>query len=518
MKKYLLFLTVTAIAVNTLAQNKLYGYLSELKTQNENLSEAVNNLPGKAIELNKIILELPGYLKMTPFGLKNALIEKQKLDSTHTKGYKTETESWELSGIDRFTYDAAGNNTLYITLDYDVDLQKMEYSDRAELEYNSSGMITVETDYSWSGSEWVGSFRSEYTYYQDFQIESIIRWQMNTTSGEWEPYNKTIYSYGQQNILMYISYNWDQATSDWVPAMKVEFTYEDGNNTLSVISNYDDATQDWVDYWKTEYFYDSNDLLTGDIGYMWMEPLSLWMESNKADYTYDNNGNNIEALYSNWDYLTSGWKENGKDVMTYNSNNQLLIRSEFRINVLTSQWEEHEREENQYDSHGNLVLKVYLNDNGTGILVNESKREYTYNTSYTYDDLILPSIVGSYGLGFMFNNMLTESKEYYGDNDQWIPSEWFILYYSTANISGTSIQKEATVSIMPNPASDYLIIDIGEEAACTAMLYNLVGQLVNECQFTGTTELPVNHLNDGIYFIKLKFNGKSDYTKKIIVK
>lgn len=77
-----------------------------------------------------------------------------------------------------------------------------------------------------------------------------------------------------------------------------------------------------------------------------------------------------------------------------------------------------------------------------------------------------------------------------------------------------TMNSQKILKAYPNPASDVLNI----EGSGTYQVYNSIGQVVNQGVVKESTELKVNHLDHGVYFVKLTdINGKTA-TSKVLVK
>lgn len=85
------------------------------------------------------------------------------------------------------------------------------------------------------------------------------------------------------------------------------------------------------------------------------------------------------------------------------------------------------------------------------------------------------------------------------------------------SVNSTNISK-VSVNIYPNPAKDIVNIKIAPyKPGLNYKIYNILGKTVyNGCINSDLTNVPVNNLNDGIYFINL-FSFNESITHKIII-
>lgn len=83
---------------------------------------------------------------------------------------------------------------------------------------------------------------------------------------------------------------------------------------------------------------------------------------------------------------------------------------------------------------------------------------------------------------------------------------------------GVKEMEKKNVTVYPNPATQQFTVSLDDAGKARIELYNLMGQLVlNQESQSETVSVNVNHLNNGIYMLKVTQNGKV-YTSKVIVK
>ena len=92
-----------------------------------------------------------------------------------------------------------------------------------------------------------------------------------------------------------------------------------------------------------------------------------------------------------------------------------------------------------------------------------------------------------------------------------------VVHYSpiATNINTASLRN--TFSMAPNPAADFFKIKLHSDETVSVTIYNPQGQLVADyLKHNSTDEIPLDHLESGIYFVTVVQNDNS-ITKKIIV-
>jgi hypothetical protein len=110
--------------------------------------------------------------------------------------------------------------------------------------------------------------------------------------------------------------------------------------------------------------------------------------------------------------------------------------------------------------------------------------------------------------------------DYYNPTD----SVAFDITFQVNGIPLSQIElKEATVSVYPNPAQDFLRIqyDVNSSENAVFELINLVGAKVyagNLDKSQTEIELDLKDFNPGVYFYTLKVDGQSITSKKLVIK
>lgn len=152
----------------------------------------------------------------------------------------------------------------------------------------------------------------------------------------------------------------------------------------------------------------------------------------------------------------------------------------------------------------------------------------TVNTAVTVDNnTITASLAGG---SYQWVDCNNEYREISGETNQsFTPTESgnYAVVITRGECSDTSVCTESiigatnsmighNVSIYPNPADDYIIIETGVSEPLTFRLINAQGKILIEKYFTGRKTLSVEHLESGIYFYFLKTKETPIHGKIII--
>ncbi len=167
------------------------------------------------------------------------------------------------------------------------------------------------------------------------------------------------------------------------------------------------------------------------------------------------------------------------------------------------------------DTDGNVLTftdflwMVALND-----WVPDSRLEYTYDYDFTGFDILAP---------FYMWAMITSYIEYdYQDpvlksSEEWVRIDEFIYHYSDLEV-GVNVYdiSKGELSIYPNPATDYIQV-VGDElnGGARIVMYNVSGRMVMNQVLHRGGRIPVSHLSEGIYVIRL-VQGDKVKTAKVM--
>lgn len=121
----------------------------------------------------------------------------------------------------------------------------------------------------------------------------------------------------------------------------------------------------------------------------------------------------------------------------------------------------------------------------------------------------------------LFNYIWIKNYSTYNDNntapnDMWydhlVVAKEYIGPIAIQTLSNNDFESETTISITPNPATNWIIVNVQNESIESIQLFNSNGALLGNYH---TKEISTEHLPKGIYLISVKTKEKS-VTKKFI--
>lgn len=85
-------------------------------------------------------------------------------------------------------------------------------------------------------------------------------------------------------------------------------------------------------------------------------------------------------------------------------------------------------------------------------------------------------------------------------------------------VTSTEIVNEVQFNVYPNPAKDYLIIELSEGDCANGVLYNLNGAIIKIFEMHGTDNLSLSGIKAGIYILQIATEKHVFKTKLVISK
>jgi len=357
----------------------------------------------------------------------------------------------------------------YIWNEYEQEWQYFRHWYR---KYNPDGQIS-ESVYLYK-IEGATSWKDEYIYDENNRLTQKINWLWDEYEQKWGLNQKDVYQYnseGQQVERQYFTINSSQI---WELIRKYEYTYA-SNGEVASDTQYNIENNVWQPIRRTIYEYNALDKITLRAEQNWQEDFQDWANIQADEYTYDAVGNKLTETYTRWDQQTLSFQES-------------------------------RRYEYQYDHNNNLVEYIFELGGAIGQYFPYVRDIYTYNYDYEYDDLVTSYI------GDIHNNMLIGKTRERWSGDL---NEWAFEFNETYEYTPTEIRLSpildvnyVCVSVHPNPATDYIIFRaVGASTPVRVRLFDAIGKAVGEEILGEGNAISVSHLQRGVYFYQLLYNG-----------
>ena len=82
----------------------------------------------------------------------------------------------------------------------------------------------------------------------------------------------------------------------------------------------------------------------------------------------------------------------------------------------------------------------------------------------------------------------------------------------------SSIKSTPEISIAPNPATDYTMINVSGIEGATMKVVDVLGNVITKEAISGTKKLDLTNYRNGVYFIMIEAPGIKSMNRKLIVK
>jgi hypothetical protein len=302
-----------------------------------------------------------------------------------------------------------------------------------------------------------------------------------------------------------------------ITSYKHEYQYNaNGKISQEISYNWDKITEKWEASWKSEISYNSNGDETSSIDYSWDEYSNQWSANWKSEYNYNSQGKQSSAIY--FYYNNQAWNFEGKEEFTYDLHGYLIQRLEYDVNN-NNQWIQDDKDVFVYDDKGNNTQAFYYNnwDIQTNKWDDIYKEEYSFDNTYSYNDLILPFY---FDVNTIFAHMITEFNGYYWDNiaNEWISGEKATFAYSPINITAIENIRENELKAYPNPATDFVVFELKNASQpATIEIIDIRGKKVVSQVLPDNRHIAVSQLKSGLYFYTVSQNERI-YRGKVVVK
>lgn len=246
--------------------------------------------------------------------------------------------------------------------------------------------------------------------------------------------------------------------------LKYESGYdENGNDTLKIIYHWKDSKNQWINSSKNTWTYSQYGKITNSTTFNWNTSQNQWINSYKIDYSFDTHENEILRIESEWNTTTNLW--NTKDKIEFD---RFYNAKELQDSLIVHARNGASKEEYAYDRDGNNTINIHYNWN-----------------SITKD---------------------------------WVVWNTYNYYYSLhALTNSVDIIDNQQVRLYPNPAHEWVTLEIINRSVTHCELYNSNGQMLKILPVErGINTYNISHLKEGIYLIKMQ--SKEGTTIKKIIK
>ena len=341
-------------------------------------------------------------------------------------------------------------------------------------EFDGNSNITSITYQYWSGTSWVLSTKTLYTYNSGNQLATMTQQTWGGTA--FVPVSQDAYSYNAAGKLYLDVYGtWDALTSVFDQASQKTYIYNPSNT--NIINETDENIAGTPAYtYKYDYTYTSTNKMQNATKSMWNG--TGWVAVSMTTNSYDGFDNLTNWLFQLWDIPSGTFINDSLHIYSYASGGTMP----------------------QTD-----ILQTWDNT-GSGVWNNVMQFANTYNGAN--------QLTSSVGTAW---NVVGVFEHANGDP--------MAMYYYSTYVPGVSVKNVTSIggdaNIYPVPAQNMLHVDLSwnQPQTATIAIYNMQGSIVRQWDAPATTQynsaVSLDNLAEGSYFIKI--NGAEGQVVKQFV-
>jgi hypothetical protein len=425
-------------------------------------------------------------------------------------------QKWDTVVMLNKLYDEHGNN-----ISLEMQYHKYFMYNKTEYTFDKTGNKTGQTDYAWDlvSSQFIYDSKYENEYNASDNKTKTINSVWDITENVWQTVETTEFEYDSLEHL--ISEHHYEATNN-APLSTSKIEYLNNNSGLAIHKtsfNWHTIDSAWVKNKQYHYEYDSNDRITYEDSYAWDTITGNWVGKNKSNSTFDTNGKTLYQDAWVWDTITNKWIGEQKLTKSYDINGKLTYNDYWIWDAEANSWIGKFMENYIYAVNGNYIMESrWIWDTDKNGWLPEYQYDFSYDLSTPFSDIVFPP---DYSFAHISN--LTDQKQYQNmmtqksfselKGGQLTPTETITLYYSDNTATGTQDLTNNKLKVYPNPATDFVMIDTGNNTPATINLYTMLGQKSQSKSFTGNVQLSLNQLKDQIYIYEVIQGDKTTYGK-----
>ena len=252
-----------------------------------------------------------------------------KRDTTANYTWNTSRNDWDGTTRTYYQFDSRGNTILTVNDSWSELAWHMTSMTRSETVYDSNNrQIQTATYTCGPDTVWQGSSKTEYDYTPSGSTLQT-RYYGSYAAGDWVMTYHIDNTYDEAERKT-IEEKWTLSGSDWIGSYRNEFSYNAQGIQYMTASyrSWDKTLQIWIGRTKTEKIYDASGTQTGLITYSWVN--NAWQGTTRYTYAYDASNREVSQLVENYDaalgWVYSTWYEKEYEKNTLVRNNQYTWR------------------------------------------------------------------------------------------------------------------------------------------------------------------------------------------------
>lgn len=263
-----------------------------------------------------------------------------------------------------------------------------------------------------------------------------------------------------------------------------------------------------------EYKYNSQNQLISDSSYYVVSS----MPSSLTHYTYDGNGNLTTTLFLSWQ--GSALDSSMRITNEYYSNNKVKTSTEEQYNAMNAAWENSYYDSVGYTSAGQLEYRIYREwDDANGEWINSEQETRVFVNGKasslifeTWDDVANTweiQVEGEASYNANGDVYLVVAYPYLSGTKLPFPALIQNLYYEEYyNVGVDNTPKANLLKVYPNPATNFVTVELDGSKTAMVQLTNINGQVVRSINADNQQKVQVSlsGLTPGNYILTVNNN------------
>lgn len=422
----------------------------------------------------------------------------------------------QLTGVGRHLYNYAFENKTLDSIFYFAETSDVQYEKsytwnkidkiwmKSELtEYDPNGRILQTSQKYWSNEklQYTGGRKFLFMYHDTLVSEWVYQTFIPET-GLWVNEGKTAYTRSQSNQDSLITqFIWNADLQNWTNKLMSQFYYDEPSRIKYVNrSKWNDTSYQWINETQTRYVYMTDNIIDSVIINDWSSVSNDWIHDRIITHKYDEFNQLIERTTKVYVDSIASWGNSLKNEFYYENLNTTQLY--FVGDSITEAWYPATRRFQSINAAGQVDTMQY-----------ESWDEEYDSWIYTHSNIKV------YDQRF---NLVEEIFNLWDVVlDSWEKWSQRIYYWSPFRPLHTEENKSVSLSIYPNPANNFLKIQIGHQEHSTTqnakgILLDMQGNILDQIEMSRleiTYIMSVREYPTGIYLFIFD-NGKSQVTSK----
>jgi len=452
-------------------------------------------------------------------------VRSQRIDTTTTFEWDSNTHIFKNNAQQVFTYNGACKLKQYLYSFWDSAKASYikYYKTTNSLLANSAISQTMSQIWDDVTNKWDYYQKGIYTYTTSSTLpSSILTQDYQTSNSSWLNSRLNTYTYdvngNNTNILIQ---EWKTASSSWSNLFQNQYTFNTNNQITSFVQLTWSATNNlWTNFSKIDYSYSTSNKLLQDSGKKWSNASSNWINTNRNQYFYDSNNFLKTSEYNTWDTLSGKYVNNQYYKYIINANGDAL--ETLTLNWNGNNWDTVYNDVNHYNACVLPVSLISFNLYKENLKVkinwqtDEEVNTESFNIQRSIKQIDNNSFDNFVTIGTLAANNMPSNYTFKDDINNFMGSRELLYRLEIVDKNGSKTYSnikiiflethEKTVTIYPNPASDYI---------------NIKGSKIKQIQikdFAGRLLLKqfYNLANTGYYTLSLKALYKGLYLLEVI--